>query len=72
MVACAAYDDAATCQAAQPEETRVTPDPDTYARGHALFEARSDQRSRIVSWLGDRLARTGRRRPPVGPLGRLR
>lgn len=35
----------------------MTPDPDSYARGHALFEARSDQRTRIVSWLGDRLSR---------------
>ncbi len=35
----------------------MTPDPDTYARGHALFEARSDQRSMIVAWLGDRLSR---------------
>lgn len=35
----------------------MTPDPDRYARGHALFEARSDQRSMIVAWLGDRLAR---------------
>ncbi len=35
----------------------MTPDPDTYARGHALFEARSDQRSMIVDWLGGRLAR---------------
>ncbi len=31
-------------------------DPDAYARGHAMFEARSDQRSTVVGWLGDRLA----------------
>lgn len=30
--------------------------PAAYARGHALFEARSDQREGIASWLVDRLA----------------
>ncbi len=44
---------------AEPVDTRralPAPDRDAYARGHALFEARSDQRARIVEWLGDRLA----------------
>lgn len=30
--------------------------PEDYARGHAQFEARSDQRGRIVDWLDARLA----------------
>ena len=30
--------------------------PGDYARGHALFEARSDQRRRVVAWLDARLA----------------
>ena len=35
----------------------AAPDPVAYARGHDLFEARSDQRSQIIGWLGDRLDR---------------
>ncbi|MEO6879917.1 MAG: hypothetical protein ABI181_03070, partial [Mycobacteriaceae bacterium] len=37
--------------------TRDVLDGDTYARGHALFEARSDQRALIVAWLAERLER---------------
>ena len=40
-----------------PTEALRALDPEVYARGHALFEDRSDQRARIVSWLGDRIAR---------------
>ncbi len=32
-------------------------EPDDYARGHALFEARSDQREQVIDWLGARLAK---------------
>ncbi|MDO9377532.1 MAG: class I SAM-dependent methyltransferase [Nocardioidaceae bacterium] len=41
-------------------------DPDTYARDHALFEARSDQRALITDFLVDRL--TGRGGGPVSVL----
>lgn len=37
--------------------TRAVLDGDTYARGHALFEARSDQRALVVAWLTDLLTR---------------
>lgn len=37
--------------------TRAELDGDTYAKGHALFEARSDQRRMVVAWLTERLAR---------------
>ncbi len=36
-------------------------DPATYARSHAVFEARSDQRALVSRWLGERLSpRAGR------------
>lgn len=38
-------------------------DPADYARGHALFEARSDQRARIVDWLDAQLTRRPASRP---------
>lgn len=39
----------------EPSPPALELDPGTYARGHRIFEDCSDQRSRIVAWLADRL-----------------